>query len=75
MRGNPSPSPKPHRLGLSQLNGELAAASFLVWESRALGKLSTHLPTLPNTRSNAPGGWVAGLFSVTSCWTGGERAP
>lgn len=74
MRGNPSPSPKPHSLGLSQLNGELAAAASLAWKSRALGKLSTHLPTLPNACSSAASGGAAGLVSVTSCWTGGERA-
>lgn len=73
MRVSPSPSLKPHRLGQSQLNGELAVASSLALEFRALGKFSSHLLMLPNARSGAAG-WVAGLFSVLPCWTGGDRA-
>lgn len=72
VRMDPSPSGKPHRPG--QLNGELAAGSSLTLEYRALGKLSSHLLTLPNTRADAVD-WVAGWFSMTPCWTGGDRAP
>lgn len=70
-----SPSPKPHRPGHSQQNNEtLAMASSWALGLRALGKLSSHLPTLPDTRSDVDDR-VAIPFSMLLCRTGGERAP
>lgn len=63
--GSASPFWEPHRPGQSQPYRELAMAA-------SSGKLSSHLPTLSNTRSEAD--WVAGPFSTVPCWTGGERA-
>ena len=75
MRVDPASSPwKPHRPGQSQPNEMLAVASSWALGHRALGKLSSHLPTLLNPRSDVLDP-VAIPFSMWPCRTGGERAP
>lgn len=52
----------------------LAKASSSALGHRPLGKLCSHLPTLPNTRADVVDGGAI-PFSMVPCRTGGEGAP